>query len=108
VSAPNAVAFVGLRFDVSHDEVAKLEARRDVRQLAARKAGLSAYWGKVPARDAVLLVGLEVANLGPENLQHAAIDLAAMQNLMERVARGLVMAELDGEARLHLQYFDDA
>jgi hypothetical protein len=108
LSAPNAIAFVGLRFELKHDEIEALEGRRDRRQVAARQVGLATYWGKVSEPDQyVLLVGLEVANVSPENALHAAVGGPVLTELIGRAAHGLRSARLDGEVRLHLQFFED-
>jgi hypothetical protein len=110
MSADACVVYFGLRFEVTSGEVEALELRRDPRQVAARGAGLTTYWGNFggPAEHYVLLVGTKIAIVGPENeasARHSADDLAA---IIAVTTSHLREAGLEGEPCLHIGWQEDA
>lgn len=110
MSADACLAFYGLRFLVLTEEIGDLEERTDPRQIAARKAGLTAYWANFGGETDryVLFVGTRIATLGPENEVSAGIPSDRLSTVMSDTKALLAQVGLGGEPALHLEWLTDA
>ena len=110
MSTNTCIVYFGLRFDISPHEVEALETRSDPRVVAARRAGLKFYWGNfgAPAEKYVLLIGAQVAVMGPENQSEVQMSGAEIDMMISTVRAKLTTAGLDGEPRLHVQWQPEA
>jgi hypothetical protein len=109
MSAPSCVAYVGLRFAVSDDELKALEERQDSRQVDARNAGLKSYWGRfgLERPSYALLVGTPVGSLGPEGVGSASLAADALAALIATTRERLTTAGMDGDIGLHIEWQPD-
>ncbi len=109
MSASACIAYFGLRFMVMPHEIDQLEARTDPRQVAAKKIGLTSYWGNFGGESErhILFVGTRIAILGPENEVTAALPVDRLLTVMSDTATRLQSADLVGEFGLHLEWLAD-
>jgi len=109
MSTNSCVAYYGLRFEVSRDEVEHLETLSDSRFGIARRAGLKLYWGNfaAPGERYMLFVGEQLAILGPENSLELSLPSYSLQELMNSTRAKLQAAGLSGEPSLYLQWQPD-
>ena len=110
MSADACIAFYGIRFEIGRDEIAALEARSDVRMVAARRAALKHYWGNFgkPGERYLLFVGAKLAILGPENISELTLTSHDLQSVIELTKSKIRAAGLSGEPSLYLQWERDA
>lgn len=110
MSASACVAFLGLRYELIGDEIENLEERTDPRQVAAKRAGLTTYWGNFGGDRAryVLLIGTKIAILGPESHLSSATTFDQMSQVMLETKTRVGDAGLLGEVGLHLEWLADA
>src|SRR5687767_6316797 len=109
MSAPSCIAYVGLRFTITDDEVEALEERRGSRQIEARNAGLKSYWGNfgLGAPSYVLLVGSQLGTVGPEGQTFIRVDGDELVRLVERTREQLASTTMNGGVGLHVEYQPD-
>ncbi|WP_137871358.1 hypothetical protein [Sphingopyxis sp. 2PD] len=110
MSSSACVAYFGLRFDVSVEEIDSLEQRRDARQIAAKGVGLSSYWGNFGGESEryVLLIGTKIAILGVENEVAATLSNQQLSKVMIETVDRLRSANFADGAGLHLEWLSDA
>src|SRR5687768_7989361 len=103
------VVYFGLRYEIeSGGDVEGLERRDDPRMSAARKAGLSTYWGREnDAGGYYLLVGTELGRFGVESRSRAELGEGELGNVAEQTRQKLHEAGLQGEPRFHFQLDSD-
>lgn len=111
MGADAVVVCFGLRFslgtedELNEDALEAFERRTDARMVAARKAGLQTYFGKVTSGgEYFLLVGRTIGEFGAEGLDQAALKEAEIIELMARTRTLLAKAGLAGEPELHVQF----
>ena len=104
MTPPTCIAFYGLRFDISLDEIEALELRTDRRIVAARKNGLQFYWGRFSAPDEryLLVVGGRIGIMGPENQLAIAVSDFEFEAIKSTTKATLLAAQLEGECSLHI------
>jgi hypothetical protein len=109
MSADTCIAYFGLKFGVSLDEIEGIELRSDHRVVAARRSGLKYYWGNVGGlqESYVMFVGAELALLGFQNSLTFDIATGDLQDLIDRIKTKLIEAGFDKEPSLHLQWQPD-
>src|SRR5580704_11056065 len=98
MSAASCVIFYGLRYEVSPFEIEKLETRSDERVAAARKVGLTSYWGNfcAPNERYLLLVGAQIAIIGPENRAEVQISDSEFEAIVGSVRAKLTATGIQG------------
>lgn len=110
MSAPSCLAFFGIRFELSREEIELVETRADERVVRARRSRLDHYAGKfvLDGRERWLLfVGKKIANVGPEMGMAADLDRVELERALEDTSRSLVAAGWSGPPRLFIQYEPD-
>lgn len=92
------------------DEVDGLEARSDPRQIAAKSARLSVYWGNFgdETERYILFVGTKVAVRGPEGELASTLSSQHLSSVMSETSAQLSSANFSGEIGLHLEWLLDA
>jgi hypothetical protein len=110
MSASACIVYVGIRYEVSDDEISALELRRDPRQRAAKQVGLNSYWGNFGGSEDryLLLVGTEIAVLGPEDRSWSSVTIERLQDIVSGTEEALDEAGLEGPRGLHVEWLDDA
>lgn len=110
MSSSACIAYFGLRFDVSVNEVDSLEQRRDARQIVAKGVGLSSYWGNFGGEIEryVLLIGTKIAILGIEDEATATLSNEQLSKVMIETMDRLRSANFADGAGLHLEWLPDA
>jgi hypothetical protein len=101
------VVFFGVRHTVpSDEELDRLESRKDQRLIAARKAKLKTYFGRLTdGSPHFLLIGYHVGTFGVENSAQAALTLQQVNEIMEETKQKLQAAGLDKEEpKLYFQF----
>ena len=74
MSAPNCIAFYGIRREVKDDDVEALELRDHPLLQLARAHRLQHYWGAFGDSERMwLFSGRKIAMLGPEDEQEAVV-----------------------------------
>ena len=110
MSAEATVAFYGVRFPVSEDEITALEERSHPRILEARQNGLKYYWGNfaAPNEEYALFIGDNLGILGVENERRVQLSpeelLARVQETNAKLKRAAIMQS----PMLYLQWQPDA
>ncbi|RIV82735.1 hypothetical protein [Aurantiacibacter zhengii] len=109
MSASACVVYFGIRYEISEDEISALELRTDPRQRAAKQVGLDSYWQNFGGLDEryVLLVGTQIAVLGPEDASSSSITVERLQDIVSRTEGRLNEACLDGPRSLHFEWLED-
>lgn len=109
MSASACVAYIGLRYEVSPNEIESLELRADPRQRQAKLVGLNSYWGNFGGQSErhLLFVGTEIAILGPEGRAWTTTTAARLAAIVSETEQALSEASLDGECALHLEWLED-
>jgi hypothetical protein len=109
MSASACVVFYGLRFEIQEEEIDGIENRKDVRMVAARSAGLKAYWSKYGERRErfVLFIGTEIAVLGPEDRKEASVASAVLSGIIMSTKERLDSAGMHSDPSLHFQWLAD-
>ena len=106
MSASACVAFLGLCFEISIDE---LEDPAEPRKRAAIKAGLKYYAGNFGGLDEryMLFIGAKLAILGPENERAVSLTADELKALLASTTQKLQAAGFTGVPALHLQWEED-
>lgn len=109
MSASAFIAFVGLRFQVGHDEVAGLEERVDPRQIEAKRAGLKTYWGNfsLASPQHLLFIGTQLGSFGPEGSPSLSVGPAELTRIFQQVRSKLASTNITGDIALHLEFQPD-
>lgn len=98
----------GLRWEVDADneeELSRLEARADPRQVAARTHGLGSWWG-ISSDEHIyfLMVGELVGHFGWQHRPVGRLEGTAIARIMDDTAEKLRKAGLDGAPAWHFQF----
>lgn len=106
MGADACVVYYGLRYEVAENEIDGLEMRTDWRMVAAREAKLRTYCANFTGlRDGyLLLVGAELAVLGPEDAEAVDIGTEELKSLMESTEAKLRSAGLVGTPKLYFEW----
>jgi hypothetical protein len=111
MSADGFVLYYGLRWEISQDDEATinaLEMRSDQRTQAARRHGLETYWGRTEQEDRYFLaVGKELGVFGREGHNVARFEDAQLLRIMDETKQKLKAAGFDGKPALHCQFEPD-
>lgn len=109
MSADACIVYIGIRYDVSVSEIEGLELRTDPRQRAAKRVGLTSYWGNFGGSEDrhLLLVGTEIGVLGPENRSWSSMTVDRLKDIISGTEDALGEAALEGECALHIEWLED-
>lgn len=109
MSSDTFIAYFGLKFEASPDEVEAIELRSDQRVAAARRAGIKYYFGDFGGSEEsnLLFVGSQLGIIGPENSSSVEIELDQLQQLIDKTKSALADAGFEGVPSLHLQWQPD-
>jgi len=98
------VAFYGVRYVLTDDEVEAVETNHDRRVRAARGAKLHTYMGRLTDGEPYfLLIGMRLGILGVENDSYRCLDASGLERIMADTKGKLAEAGLSDEPHLHLQ-----
>jgi hypothetical protein len=110
MGADSVVVCYGLRYSIGLDEqlrddaLALFEEQTDPRMVAARKAGLRSYFGKVTdGGEYFLLIGTVIGTFGVEGRESIALEDARVTELMKDTQDRLDKAGLEGTPAFHVQ-----
>lgn len=104
MSADAFIAFYGVRFDLSEDELEAVEERSDPRIAAARSQKLQTHLGRLTDGEShFLLIGTKLAILGIEHDASRTISDGELEEIMRTTTIKLQSAGLRGTPELHLQ-----
>jgi hypothetical protein len=99
------IAFYGLRYTLTDAEMDAVEQNSDERVVAARRAKLQTYSGRLTdGQPSFLLVGTRLGVFGLENESERSVDGAQLEQIMRDTAAKLQTAGLPGAPQLHLQF----
>jgi hypothetical protein len=105
MGADTFIAFFGLRCPVAHSEIDAVENNEDRRIVAARRARLQTYFGRLTdGEDYFLFIGTRLGVFGLENDEYNAFDMKWLQDVERETRAKLADAGLTGEPQLHLQF----
>jgi hypothetical protein len=109
MSSDTFIAYFGVRFEISPDEIEGIELRSDPRVLAARKAGLKYYWGNFGGLQEkhALLVGSQIGILGPENSSEVRLSPNEAQASFDETTTKLKDAGFSEAPALYLMWQPD-
>ncbi len=109
MSAEACLAFFGIRYEISRDELPLLEQRKDPRMREARLAGLKHYWGDFGgAGDRYyLFIGYQIGILGVENQLEVEFTPSDIESRILETQKRLRDGGFQGEPRLYLQWIPD-
>lgn len=98
-------AYCGLRYEMPPGTNTRLlEEQEDPRQLAAKRFGLSSWWGRLTDGGYIfLLVGQPLAQLGETGVFSESLDSEALARLVSSAQTKLLAAGFDGATGIHLQ-----
>jgi hypothetical protein len=101
-----SVVFYGIRIDIQETEIEALEDRSDYRLVAARKNGLSNYWGNFASSGEkwFLFIGASLGVFGLEGLSDAQFGKESLQDIMIETQKNLRQAGFAENPRLYIQY----
>jgi hypothetical protein len=98
------IAFYGLRYTLTDAEIDTVEQNTDERQVAARRAKLQTYFGRLTDGEPYFLfVGTRLGVFGVENESERSVDATQLEQIMRDTAAKLESAGLRGAPQLHLQ-----
>lgn len=98
------VAFYGVRYTLSEDELDAVEGRTDPRVTAARRIKLDSHLGRLTDGGShYLLIGTTLGVFGVENDSARSVDTTELDRVMRHTAAMLIEAGLPGTPQLHLQ-----
>ena len=103
--------YYGLRWEIDADaeeELDRLEAESDPRQIAAQRHGLDTWWGPTADEDVYfLLVGKLVGHFGWQYEHDGRLMNTAVPHLMEETREKLQAAGFGDEPAWHFQFVPD-
>jgi hypothetical protein len=106
MGADAVVAYLGVQYRIPANrgqEIEGLERKKDPRLVAARKAGLQSWWGRMtPGQPYQLLIGRELGILGAENEGTIRVDLEDFFVIIEETKTKLLSAGFTDVPALHL------
>jgi len=99
------IAFYGLRYTLTDAEMDAVEQNSDERVIAARRAKLQTYPGRLTdGQPHYLLVGTRLGVFGIENESVRSVDTSELEEIMRGTTEKLNAAGLPGAPQLHLQF----
>jgi hypothetical protein len=111
VSAPSALVFFGLRFEVaSEQESESLELRTDARIVRARAAQLDHYFGTFQVGDRtrdLLFIGKKLASVGLEMGAPGELSQSELEDAVKETALRLAAAGWETRPRLFVEFEPD-
>lgn len=109
MSSDTFIAYYGLRFEISNDEIEAIEDRSDARVAAARKIGMKYYWGNFGGLEEryLLFVGEEIGIFGDENSVEASFNLEDSRFSANDMKKKFNLAGFFGDPELHLIWQSD-
>lgn len=109
MSAASCIVFIGVRLELDPQDFEALEARTDVRFVAARAAKLDTFW-RGPSDDdpdGAMFVGLRLGVLGPEDQMRICIPADELAARIADARRRMLVAGFDGPLALHIEWISD-
>lgn len=104
MGADALIVFYGLRFSLNDAEVDAIENRTDARVIAAQRAKLQTYCGRVTdGQPHFLLIGTRLGVFGVENESERSIDAPQWEQVTRETTAKLVAAGLTDPPQLHFQ-----
>jgi hypothetical protein len=110
MGADSVVVCYGLRYSLGLDghlsdaALEALEQGSDPRLVAAKRAGLKSYYGRVTdAGEYFLLIGTILGTFGIEGLHSTALSEERLRDVARNTRERLGRAGLEGEPSLHVQ-----
>ena len=99
------IAFYGLRYTLSTEELEAVESRTDERIIAARRAKLHTHFGRVTEGEPhTLLIGTQLGVFGLENEAVRSVAAPELDRLIRDTTARLDEAGLRGDPALHLRF----
>jgi len=104
MGADSFIAFFGVRFDLSEEELESCEAMEDTRIRRARKAKLDYCFDRATDGEKYFLyVGRSMAALGVEAGVYETLSESEFARVVSETKTRLAQAEISGEPSLHFQ-----
>ncbi len=111
MSAPSALVFFGLRFEVASDQESEsIERRTDERIVRARAAHLDHYYGTFQVDDRTrcsLFIGKRLASVGLEMGAPREFSQSELEEGLKETARRLAAAGWETPPRLFVEFEPD-
>jgi hypothetical protein len=104
MGADSVIAYFGVRYELSEEEMDACEAGEDERTLRARRAKLDYCFDRPTDGEGYFLyVGRRLANLGVEADVYEELSELGLLEIMAKTKTSLAKAEIAGEPALHFQ-----
>ena len=104
MGADSFIAFFGVRFELSEEEMELCETREDDRIRRARKTKLDFCFDRpTDGEQYFLYVGRSLAGLGIEAKMYEKFSEAKLLEIVSETKTRLTQADISGEPALHLQ-----
>jgi hypothetical protein len=104
VGADAVIAFYGLRFTLTDLEIVAVEEATDARVVAAKRAKLHTYSGRLTdGQPHFLFVGTRLGVFGAQNDSQRSFDTPFVEQIMRETTAKLQSSGLQGVPQLHLQ-----
>jgi hypothetical protein len=109
MSTESMVAFYGVRFEISDEDITSLEERSHPLFVKARQNGLKIYWGNFVAKGNkyLLFIGDNLGILGLENDRQIHISLDELTKRANNTNARLQRAGIVEQAMLYLEWQPD-
>jgi len=108
MGADSFIAVYGVKFALDRDNEDELDAcgaEIDPRCLAAKRAGLESFSGRMSdGEDYFLFIGRKLARLGIEHDQHATQSIDRLSSIVSDVNAKLKVAGFAQSPELHFQF----
>lgn len=99
------IAFYGLRYTLTDAEMDAVEQNFDERVVAAQRAKLQTYTGRLTdGQPYFLFIGTRLGVFGVQNESERSVDTPSLEQVMRETAAKLQTAGLPGTPQLHLQF----
>lgn len=105
MAAEASLAFFGIRYEVSEDEIEALEERSHPGLVAARKIGLKHYWGNfgAPGEQYLLFVGASLGVIGVEGANEVQLPADQLSHIIADTTTKLRRAGFLEQPALYFQ-----
>jgi hypothetical protein len=110
MSADRTVVFYGIRFEITWEDVEKLDQDNgDRRIVAARKANLDIYYANFGglAERFLLFIGKHLGSLGLEDNQERILTKEEFDAIISATDSKLAASEFDGTPKLYIEWQQD-
>lgn len=98
------IAFYGLRYTLTDAEMEAVEDNTDARVVAAKRAKLQTYSGRLSdGQPYFLFVGTQLGVFGVQNDSKRSFSTSFVEQVIRDTTAKLQTAGLQGEPQLHLQ-----